>query len=137
MPYRAVIACAFAAVLSVGVVVGQSDRTIQCDVVLTDYQARTFWGETIEFGDTIGEADFIVPSATFTVEAPERYAGRTVKVVFLTHDEVLPVSSDESGERYQLELPEEYFADPDGRYIRDTSVRSIVRFGRSENDSTE
>lgn len=104
--------------------VAQPKAYIHCEAVLSDYQARFLWGASIEDGI----ADYIVPLATFTVHAPERYASRIVKIVFPgATGEVITVSEDDLGEQYSLAMPEDYFAGADGHIILSTSLLSIQR----------
>jgi hypothetical protein len=103
----------------------QLKETVECEATLIQYQARYRWTEWHENVET----SFIAPLATFQIEAPSAFVGRTVRVVFMTSEfqQVLPESADANGGRYQLELPADYFDGKDALIIRDDSILSIER----------
>ena len=139
MQHRKIVACGVVLSLLTGVLTAQTEQSMECEAVLIHYEARALYGETVRVGDSIAIADFSAPMATFMLEAPERFAGRTVKVVFLatTSDEAISVSNDDLGERFKLELSEKYFAEPDGWAIRHTLVVSMAKVRSDDRESQD
>jgi hypothetical protein len=125
VPNRSASIVGLALSVFIGSATAQPKETVECEAKLIEYQARYRWTEW----DENGELSFVAPLATFLIEAPNEFVGRTVRVVFLTSEfqQVLPESADATGARYELELPADYFDGKDGLIIRDDSILSIER----------
>ena len=130
MPHSRVGTLAFALLVLASKAFAQQAASVECEAILIEYQDKYWWTEQYE--DRIDE--YISQFATFEIQTPIEFSGRRVRIIFLgsEFDGLLPESNGATGERYEIELPAEYFDGPDGRVIRDSSVLSFERSERQE-----
>jgi hypothetical protein len=121
VPNRNVSSIGLVLLALIGAALAQPKERLSCEGILIAYEKEV--PLALQDGNG-GVLDLVVPVATFTIRAPEKFKGRTVRLVY---ERLLSEPGEAVGDYFELEVPADYFDGADGRLILGTYLFSINR----------